>query len=74
MSDHKDKLNTNDVSEAADRLSISINKLQSVTSLDIIRGIEGDAAHNYFSVLDHLIMSQKDKFFFKEGLFFFFER
>jgi len=30
-----------------------------------VRGIEGEAAHSYFSVFDHLIVSQKDAFLFK---------
>ena len=34
--------------------------------LDALRGFEGDAAHIYFSVFDHLIVAQKDKFFFAE--------
>ena len=34
--------------------------------LDSIRGVEGDAARTYFSVFDHMIVSQKDAFFFRE--------
>ncbi|ARN56662.1 CRISPR-associated endonuclease Cas1 [Sedimentisphaera salicampi] len=33
-------------------------------SLDIIRGIEGEAARTYFSVFDHLILCQKEDFKF----------
>ena len=34
--------------------------------LDVLRGIEGDAAHIYFDVFDHLIVAQKDDFHFDE--------
>jgi CRISP-associated protein Cas1 len=34
--------------------------------LDSVRGIEGDAARRYFAVFDHLIIAQKDMFFFQE--------
>ena len=32
----------------------------------MLRGIEGEAAHVYFSVFDHLIVSQKESFRFRE--------
>ncbi len=41
-------------------------KLLAVEELDVLRGIEGDAAKNYFSVFDYLILAQKESFFFKE--------
>jgi CRISPR-associated protein Cas1 len=31
-----------------------------------VRGLEGDAAHTYFSVFDHLIVAQKESFTFQE--------
>lgn len=34
-------------------------------SLNVLRGIEGDAAHAYFYVFDNLITSQKEAFFFR---------
>ncbi|CAK0761259.1 CRISPR-associated endonuclease Cas1 1 [Gammaproteobacteria bacterium] len=36
------------------------------TSLESIRGWEGEAAHAYFSVFDHLIITQKEAFHFSE--------
>jgi len=35
-------------------------------SLDVLRGFEGDAAHIYFSVFDHLILAQKEAFRFND--------
>jgi CRISPR-associated protein Cas1 len=34
--------------------------------LDILRGIEGDAARIYFDMFDHLIITQKDTFYFRD--------
>jgi CRISPR-associated protein Cas1 len=31
-----------------------------------LRGIEGDSAHIYFNVFDHLIVAQKETFRFDE--------
>ena len=36
------------------------------SSLDILRGIEGESANTYFNVFNHLITSQKSDFFFHE--------
>ena len=65
MRDHSDKLNAEEVSEASQRISGSLQSLQSDLSLNVLRGIEGEAAHTYFSVFDHLITSQKEDFFFR---------
>ncbi|MBI2855118.1 MAG: CRISPR-associated endonuclease Cas1 [Chloroflexi bacterium] len=40
--------------------------LDAKSSLDVVRGCEGDAAKTYFSVFDHLITAQKEDFFFHE--------
>ncbi|MBL7049415.1 MAG: type I-C CRISPR-associated endonuclease Cas1 [Nitrospira sp.] len=64
--DHSDKPNIDLVEKTAKLLESSLRRLQSESSLDILRGIEGDAAHIYFSVFDHLITSQKEHFFFKD--------
>lgn len=46
-------------------LAEALKKLQSAQTLEAIRGIEGEAATQYFSVLDDLILQQKEQFFFK---------
>lgn len=66
LRDHSDKLNAAQVREASQRISSSLERLQSELSLDVLRGIEGDAAHTYFGVFDHLILSQKNDFGFQE--------
>jgi len=65
LRDHSTKLNENEVREASKRINNSLERLQSDLALNVLRGIEGEAAHIYFSVFDHLIISQKDDFAFR---------
>ncbi|RLB31358.1 MAG: subtype I-C CRISPR-associated endonuclease Cas1 [Deltaproteobacteria bacterium] len=64
LRDHGAKLNAEDISQASKKISGSLERLQSGRRLDALRGIEGDAAHVYFSVFDNLIVSQKEDFIF----------
>lgn len=66
LRDHSDKINTAEVQRASKRINDSLHRLSREDSLDVLRGIEGEAAHTYFSVFDHLITSQKEDFFFKD--------
>ena len=66
LRDHSDKLNTDEVREASQRINSSLQRLQSDLPLNVLRGFEGEAAHTYFSVFDHLITSQKEDFIFRE--------
>jgi CRISPR-associated protein Cas1 len=66
LRDHQDKANADRVEQASKLIASAVRRLQSKNSLDVIRGIEGDSAHTYFSVFDHLITSQKDDFNFQE--------
>jgi len=54
------------VKDAVRTLGMSMQKLLSSngTSLDSIRGIEGDTSRCYFQVFDHLITTQKESFRF----------
>lgn len=49
---------------AAQHLAALLKTLQRQTDVDVIRGIEGDAARAYFDVFDHLILAQKNEFVF----------
>jgi len=62
--DHNGKIDVDKIRFASMRLSQSLKELQKNMVLDTLRGIEGDAALMYFSVLDHLIVSQKNEFSF----------
>ncbi len=66
LRDHPAKLDAQEVGEASRKIGHSLERLQSGLSLNVLRGIEGEAAHIYFSVFDHLIVSQKEDFTFRE--------
>jgi len=64
--DHKDKIDSEAVARAVQYLGNLVQRLQHEHNLDIVRGIEGDAANTYFSVFNHLIVAQKEHFSFEE--------
>ncbi len=66
LRDHSEKINQPEVETAVSRLSQSLEQLkrEQPYSLDELRGIEGDSAHSYFSVFDHLIVQQTQDFQF----------
>jgi CRISPR-associated protein Cas1 len=66
LRDHGEKLNSGPVKEVSSRLSYYLENLSNETKLDALRGIEGDAAHMYFSVFNELITAQKEDFSFEE--------
>jgi len=66
LRDHSRKLNAEKVREASRRIGEALDRLQQDLSLNVLRGIEGEAAHTYFSAFDHLIISQKEDFIFRE--------
>lgn len=62
-SDYGDKVQTQEVELACKMMARSVLQLSNEPLLDEVRGIEGDSARKYFSVLDQLIVCQKDRFF-----------
>ncbi|WP_367340985.1 type I-C CRISPR-associated endonuclease Cas1c [Aminivibrio sp.] len=64
--EHADPEASEALSLASAALSKNLQVLSSRLPLDSVRGIEGDAARQYFNVFDHLISSQKDAFRFTE--------
>jgi CRISP-associated protein Cas1 len=50
--------------QASTQLGQSLRLLASATSVDGLRGLEGDAARTYFAVFDEFILHQKQDFFF----------
>ena len=66
LRDHADKMASSEVAFAVKRLSNHLDLLNQEIPLDALRGFEGDAAHIYFSVFDHLIIAQKETFSFLE--------
>ena len=64
LRDHGDEQNTTALSTAMKLLEYRVKSIQRAENMDHIRGIEGDAANEYFGVFNHLIVSQKESFVF----------
>lgn len=62
--EHTDPDATDRLSRAATSLSASIEATRRAATVDELRGIEGDAAHTYFAVFQHLIRSTDAAFTF----------
>jgi CRISPR-associated protein Cas1 len=65
LRDHPLRIDEMRVRNASASIASSINRLQTVASLDSLRGIEGDAAMQYFSVFNELILQNKEDFCFE---------
>lgn len=64
LRDHALRINQEKVKSASERLQLAIQLLQQVEELESLRGLEGEAAVQYFSVFDELILAQKADFIF----------
>jgi len=64
--DHNEKIDVEEIASVSRLMGNYISRLETCAGLDIIRGMEGDAARNYFSVFNQLITAQKDDFVFHE--------
>lgn len=63
--DHAMQTDENALRSAADRLSDSIALMRAAQTEDEMRGIEGNAAAEYFGVFNELILRNKEEFFFE---------
>ncbi len=63
--DYAHRLDITPLEHASAHLANSIAKLANFEDIGRLRGIEGEAASVYFSVLDLLILQQKESFFFR---------
>ena len=66
LRDHGEEFNQGEVRQALTQLKASLTSLNREIDLEAVRGVEGDAAHCYFGVFDHLITRQKEDFFFQQ--------
>lgn len=66
LRDHGEKVDVKALGEVSARITNHLERIPAETSTDVLRGIEGDAAHLYFTVFNHLITAQKDDFLFEE--------
>jgi CRISPR-associated protein Cas1 len=65
LRDHADKLDAESVRAASEAIARTCRHLSSCETTDSVRGAEGEATVQYFSVLDHLILAQKGDFYMR---------
>ncbi len=66
LRDHSQKIDAEKIKKSSSRMTQSVRKLDLDWDLDALRGLEGDTAHSYFEVFDHLIVTQKEDFYFRQ--------
>ena len=66
LRDHSEKVAETEIRRTVALLGRCLEQCGEAKDLEIIRGIEGESAHAYFSVFDHLIVTQKETFTFDE--------
>ncbi len=64
LRDHTYRVDAEKMKQVSNNLYETLPKLDSVSGLDELRGIEGKAAEQYFSVLNDMILNQKEDFAF----------
>jgi CRISPR-associated protein Cas1 len=64
--DHEDVVDSDRMRFVLEKLSGSLENAKNATNIDELRGIEGEAARNYFSIFDNFILKQKENFYFIE--------
>ena len=64
LRDHAMRIDQLHVKTASDRIRQLLGQIREATTLDSLRGLEGDTAMHYFGVFDELILSQKVDFIF----------
>lgn len=63
--DHPMRVNVEQFKETSEQLSVIINEVMKCTSLERLRGWEGQAAIAYNKIFDQMILQQSDDFYFK---------
>ncbi len=66
VSDHGEKVPAARIDEVLSTFGGIIRAIESCEDIDALRGLEGAAAHAYFSVFDALITNQKEDFSFEK--------
>jgi CRISPR-associated protein Cas1 len=63
--DHALRIDVEKFKSKSAYLTESIHQLMMVDDLEVLRGIEGNAASVYFALMDDMILQQKEDFFFR---------
>jgi CRISPR-associated protein Cas1 len=64
--DHSSKVNAGTLKDASEKIGKIIERIPRAAGTDEVRGLEGQAAAEYFRVFNHLIVDQKQDFVFTE--------
>lgn len=64
LRDHGARIEEERFRSVSNQLKNSLNLVQATSSIEELRGYEGEAASRYFSVMDELILQQKETFYF----------
>ncbi|MCL1850190.1 MAG: type I-C CRISPR-associated endonuclease Cas1c [Bacteroidetes bacterium] len=64
--DHNAKVNTEELKNTSENIGRIIERIPRTTTTDEVRGLEGQAAAEYFNVFNHLIVDQKEDFIFTD--------
>lgn len=64
--DHPESAPDDVMDDAALEMVRIMRRIEQCQSLDELRGVEGDAAREYFGAFDHLILVNKDHFYLRE--------
>lgn len=64
--DHQLRVDTERLSEQSGLLRNLLIEIEKSTTIDMLRGLEGTAAKDYFSVFDDLILRNKEVFYFED--------
>jgi CRISPR-associated protein Cas1 len=62
--DHAERIDIKKFQLVSEQLKKGLSLIRKAISLDELRGHEGEAASRYFSIIDGLILQQKDSFYF----------
>lgn len=65
LRDHELRVDAERLRDVSRELKEAIKKVEKSSDLDSLRGLEGKAAEQYFSIFDMLILNQKENFYFR---------
>ncbi len=66
LRDHPEKVDAAALEKAAAKLEAGLDRIRREKDSEVLRGIEGELAREYFGVFNELITAQKADFYFKE--------
>ncbi len=61
LRNHPDSINANDLRRTINMLSHAQKKVRAASALDLLRGLEGEASANYFSVFNAMLLSDDER-------------